>query len=190
MNGLGKARVRYRICKDIEHRAIVINGKLKSFPLDGVLPEDAIVVYRIQALEDISDDVHKGDFGGYVQSMMNLQHVYYEDDDSWIYDDAAVCGDAFVGYGGKMYDRSIAQCGNVMNVQGVAMVISGSELHGDSAIIGRVVLTNNTRLYNTYIINSGVDGSIDVRTGSLYRNCAFENVDMTTARRLVPYPNL
>ena len=48
-------------------------------------------LYQIKALMDF-DDIRKGDLGGYIEGVSNLEHS----GNAWVYGNAKVCGDAEV----------------------------------------------------------------------------------------------
>ena len=56
---------------------------------------------RIEALKDFGD-VKKGDKGGFIEDEHNLSH----DGNSWVYDNARVCGDAWVCGDAKIENNS------------------------------------------------------------------------------------
>jgi hypothetical protein len=86
---------------------------------------DGRTLYRIKALKNIGEfpyDVHKGDFGGYVENEENLS----QEGRCWIYNDAKVYGNARVYCNAIITDCAIV-CGNA-SVNGLA------EISGDAMV--------------------------------------------------------
>ena len=64
----------------------------KKYELTNEMIEvNGVVLHRIKALGDFRD-VEAGDLGGWVESERNLSH----DGNAWVYDNARVCGNAWV----------------------------------------------------------------------------------------------
>ena len=95
---------------------------------------DGAVVYQIQAIRDISNDVKKGDLGGYVESEANLGH----DNHSWIYDHAKVYGNA------KVHENGIV-CGGA-RVYGNAKISEWARVSDNVKISGSVEITGNAKI--------------------------------------------
>lgn len=94
------------------------------------------VVYRIQALRDIGDDVKAGDLGGFVESENNLSFI----GESWIYDNSTVLGDAFVGDNAKVKDNS--------SVFGDSHIDGNAVVEKKSTIFGTISLSDNVKVTN------------------------------------------
>ena len=68
-----------------------MNGKKYELLQDQTIEWCGRTLCRIRALRDFGD-VHAGDVGGYIECERNLS----QDGNAWVYDDARVCGDAWV----------------------------------------------------------------------------------------------
>lgn len=103
----------------------------------GNLYVEKMRIYRVRALRDFGD-VKKGDLGGFVQSEKNLSHR----GNCWIYDDAIVCDNSFVGGNGK--------------VKGT------SKLHTNSAVIENAVVSDRVVMWKNSVVrgNAKVSGGV------------------------------
>ena len=172
------SEIRYRLCTEPEHLKFMKNGKLFDYSDKLLLDSEAVLLHRVQATTDFGD-VKKGDFGGFVQGEHNLQRTNSTEEAAWIYDEAVVYGNAFVGFNGKVRGTSVVHSDASPLKGNGAMIINGSELIGNSHVEGRVVLTQGTKLVDSSIINSGEKmGLILVKTGREYKNCMFKDVDV------------
>ena len=115
-----------------------------------MVKEDSGKLYRIQALIDIPEYfVEAGDFGGLIQSEINLSQF----GDGWIESESMVTGNAIVKGGvikGKSYlkDEVVVYSG----------VISDSTLSGKTIIKGRTEVSSST-LWNCNIMNGNIVSS-------------------------------
>ena len=75
-----------------EHKHFKLTKEVKIF--------DGITLYRIQATKDLPNGVKKGDLGGYVEKLENL------DGNAWVYGDARVYGDAWVSGNVRVYGNA------------------------------------------------------------------------------------
>ena len=71
---------------------------MKHFKLtDDKIQHNGRTLYRIRALKDIPiQHVKKGDLGGYVESLKNLDNNAWVSDNAWVFGDAKVYGNARV----------------------------------------------------------------------------------------------
>lgn len=126
-----------------------------------MVKEDSGKLYRIQALIDIPEYfVEAGDFGGLIQSEINLSQF----GDGWIESESMVTGNAIVKDGvikGKSYlkDEVVVYSG----------VISDSTISGKTIIKGRTKVSSST-LWNCSIMNGDIASSelynVDIGIGS------------------------
>lgn len=102
-------------------------------------------LHRIRALRDVGENVHAGDWGGYVQTADNLS----QEGDCWIFGDAIACEDALVSQGAQVSEEAVIR-GSAL-VSGTASV-SGSAVVEDHAIVmagtveGDCFISGNARL--------------------------------------------
>ncbi len=80
--------------------------KNKKFKLtdESITMSDGSKVFRIEALSNFHD-VAAGDLGGFVEKEGNLS--FAKKDDSWIYDDAIVCGSSEVKNNSFIYNDAV-----------------------------------------------------------------------------------
>lgn len=105
-----------------------------------------VTVYQILALKNFSD-VKKGDLGGYVSHERNLP----QDDNSWIYDNAAVFGNSFISGNATIHEYAI---------------VGDNAVVSDDAIIGgNAEILEAARVYEQAIVgdNARVSGNAHVR---------------------------
>ncbi|WP_278996377.1 hypothetical protein [Prevotella disiens] len=109
---------KYRL---LENDTITVNGR---------------TLYRIEALRDFTEDVKKGDKGGYVEKEENLSHegecwVY---GNACVYDDAKVSGDAWTTDNAQVYGNACVY--DRASVTGNACVYDNAQVYGFSDIFG------------------------------------------------------
>lgn len=97
-------------------------------------------LYRIRALKDFSN-VKKGDLGGYVNSVYNLDQA----GDCWIYDDAKVFQNAKV-YGNAIVCGSAEVSGNAL-VYDNAIVGGFARVYEHARVIGTSLVTSNVQIF-------------------------------------------
>lgn len=129
--------------------------KLKKYIL---LKNDTITVsgvrlYRIKALISFGN-VKKGELGGYIQSEKNLNSIYNSDkDDSWVYDNAKVYGNAEVFTGAKIYGNAEvfgnAEIYNEAEVFGNAKVYGNARICAEAKVYGNAQVYGNVEVYNS-----------------------------------------
>ena len=66
---------------------------MKKYEITDIAHPDNPKLHRIRALTDVGADVHKGDFGGYVETEDNLDQEGF----AWIGEDAIACEDSYIG---------------------------------------------------------------------------------------------
>lgn len=109
-------------------------------------------LFRIRALVDFAD-VKKGDLGGFIEKEENLSHY----NDSWVYDNAfvcgnsrvfdnaRVCGDAKVYDGALIYDSALIY-GNA-RIFDSAQVYGHAKVCGDARVHGNARISSNARIF-------------------------------------------
>jgi len=70
-----------------------MNNDNQKFEITDIAHEKYPFLHRIRALRDVGATVKAGDLGGFVEHEGNLS---YEDEGSWLYDDAIAANGAFV----------------------------------------------------------------------------------------------
>lgn len=116
----------------------------KKYKLD---KEDTITVngkklYRIVALIDIGEQVKFGDKGGYIEREWNLSHF----GTAWVFDKAAVYGDAKVGDDAKISGN--AKVFGKAQVYGKAEVGEDAQVYGDSCLCDNAEVFGNAEVFH------------------------------------------
>ena len=108
-------------------------------------------LYRIRALKDFSD-VKKGDFGGFIESIDNLD----QSDDCWIYDNALVYDKAEVYTDATVSDNA--------EVFGTAKVLDNAKISGNAKVFSDTIVGGNATVSDSAIVsdNSGVSDNAKV----------------------------
>ena len=109
-------------------------------------------VYRIRALKDFGD-VKKGDLGGFVSSYDNLS----QEDNCWIYDDAAVMNNAILEDNSTIHNRVIVCHDSIVRCNSK---ISKSCRIYDSTKITNSTISGKSVLRNINIVGSMINGVI------------------------------
>ena len=91
--------------------------------------EDGSVLYRIRAVKDFGD-VHKGDYGGWIESESNLS----QKDDCWVYNEARVSGNS------RVYGHA--------KVRNNAWVYDYAEVFDYAVISDSARICGHARIYN------------------------------------------
>ena len=109
---------------------------------------NGIVLHRIEALIDFNN-VKKGDKGGWIENKSNLSQV----GNCWVYDDAVVCNDAWVGGNAVVRDKAMMcndavvrdnalVCGKAL-VSDNAVVKDNASVKGYSVVSGKALVSDN-----------------------------------------------
>lgn len=149
-------------------------------------------LHRIRALQDVREDVHQGDLGGFVESERNLS----QEGSCWIYDNALagensrvieqstlhwacralgssiISGDARLDRNVWVLDNAIVAAGTVTNmvtIQGNARILSGS---GHSS----PVIKNDAVIYGTVVGNVEISGFYELPPGEKLENHSRETL--------------
>ena len=136
-------------------------------------------IYKIRALKDFGN-VKKGDIGGFVESEENLS----QDDDCWIYDNAAVYDSAFISGNAKV-------CGNAKIssnaiVKNYAVVCDNAKVSGNAIVKNYAVVFGNAKVFDNAFIcdhavvygstfiygNAEVSGNVEVSDNAIVRDFA------------------
>lgn len=137
-----------------------------------VINMDGVRVHRIRATKDIPDlAVKKGDLGGWVESLDNVQDEAWVDRNGMVYGNARMYGHSMVSsfgrvYGdARLYDRSlVAHSGMVYDnavLRGRGSVMYGGRLFGDACVYDEAMVCNEamvygtTQVFDTACVNSG-----------------------------------
>lgn len=145
--------------------------------------DDGTKVFRIEAMSDFglryssTYGVSSGELGGFVESEDNLS--FGPDDDSWVWDEAVVKGNARLERHSEISDDVL--------VEGNSLVTNRSEIEG-SAVITDSLLdhcdVNVSKIQNSSLKESGLFGDNDIIDSDIYKsvvnysdviNSTFEN---------------
>ncbi len=117
-----------------------MNNDNQKFEITDIAHEKYPFLHRIRALRDVGATVKAGDLGGFVEHEGNLS---YEDEGSWLYDDAIAANGAFVYEGAVLRDHAVA-CGEARVCKGAVM--SGCARAEDHAHIDGAVMGGGARV--------------------------------------------
>jgi hypothetical protein len=95
------------------------------------------IVYRIEYVRDVLNrhiTIKAGDLGGWIQSEHNLSQM----DDSLIYDNAQVCGEALVCGEARVCDNA--------QVYGKALVCENAQVYGEARVYGEAEVYGEARV--------------------------------------------
>lgn len=122
-------------------------------------------VYRIRALIDIpSQNVKKGDIGGYVESLDNLHHS------SWVFDYGIVCDNA------KLYENS--SVAGTAKVYGRAEMHENAKVYENAIVFDSVIVSGDVKIYGNSTVcgNARLYDKVEVYDrASISGNCIMEN---------------
>ena len=134
-------------------------------------------LHRIRALIelelDTGDTVKPGDWGGWVESEMNLA----QESNAWIADEAIVCDNARCYQSGLVSENAIVS--GEAQVFGEAWVCDNARCYGHANIYGTSWIHANAKVHE----NAVVSGNVWVRGDSVVRGGAtiFGNVKINSA---------
>ena len=123
---------------------------MKKYEITDIAHPDNPKLHRIRALTDVGADVHKGDFGGYVETEDNLDQEGF----AWIGEDAIACEDSYIGGYAILADSAVARdsayVGNNAVIADHAVVqdnaiVCGGYISGNSCICGNAILNADTQ---------------------------------------------
>lgn len=102
-------------------------------------------LHRIQAIKDFAD-VKAGDFGGWIESEMNLRQL----GDGWIYGDSVVRGNAIIYNNAKVMDNSVVD-GNA-KISGYAQVLNSARVFGEASVGGHAIILGSAKVFDDAIV--------------------------------------
>ena len=136
----------------------------KHFELtDDKIQHNGRTLYRIRALKDIPiQHVKKGDLGGYVESLKNLDNNAWVSDNAWVFGDAKVFGNADVFGDAKVFGNARvfgnAKVFDDVKVFDDAKVFGDAEVFDDAEVFGDAKVSGNAEVYG----NARVFGNAEV----------------------------
>ena len=106
----------------------------KKYEFTGeTLEHEGHTLKRIRRLSD-------GELGGWIESEGNLSHL----GDSWVGDNAQVCGDAYVFGGARVF--GYAEVCEDAKVSGGAQVYGDAKVCGDARVLGNAHVSENAKV--------------------------------------------
>lgn len=102
-------------------------------------------LHRIQAIMDFAD-VKAGDFGGWVQTEMNLSQL----GDCWIYGDSAVYGTARIFHNAKVMDNAVVF--DNAKISGTAQVLNSAQVFGEACVANSAIITGSAIVFEEAIV--------------------------------------
>lgn len=179
-----------------------VQTKNKKYQLleTGITTTDGIKLYRIKANRDF-DDVKQGDLGGFVESESNLAQY----DNSWIYGDMIVIGDARVQNNAKIRtkntdDNTISENMVIGDCDITDSTIKSKNVHTENSTIDSVtagkdyenIVIKNSKLSgvtfdgsNIKIINSKITGKVTIGNNVKLSGTIIDAGNLTIKDRIV-----
>ena len=108
--------------------------RMKKYEITDIAHPDNPKLHRIRALTDVGTDVHKGDFGGFVETEDNLA----QDGRAWISEDAIACENAVVCGDAVLTDHAVAK--GCAYVGKNATVMGDATVQDDAIVCGGVIM--------------------------------------------------
>jgi UDP-3-O-[3-hydroxymyristoyl] glucosamine N-acyltransferase len=113
-----------------------------------------VTLHRIKALED-SDNVKKGDLGGYIEKESNLDQAGR----AWVSDDAKVYGNAWVSGNARISDMAEvygnARISDMAEVYGNARISDMAEVYGNAQLSGQSRVSDDAKVFGDAQIGDG-----------------------------------
>lgn len=156
--------------------------RMKKYEITDIAHPDNPKLHRIRALIDLTENIHAGDLGGFVETEDNLDQEGF----AWIGEDAIACEDSYIGGDAILADfavvRDSAYVGNNAVIADHAVVqdnaiVCGGYISGNSCICGSAILNSdeqtrcapmigdNVRVYGELTGNVVCQGSAVVLPG-------------------------
>ena len=135
-------------------------GETQKFRSLDLTEDRYVTLNRIVATKDLPENfVRKGDLGGWIEKVENLQG------NAWVADNAKVYGEAYVLGNSFILDSS--------KVSGLSYVCGNSYISGNSYVFGRSHLDGNTKLFGNAYIGSDNDFCVLSKFGSINKDITF-----------------
>lgn len=127
---------------------------------------DGHVLHRIRSLRNFGD-VHKGDLGGFIEKQENLSHINgcWAYDDSMIFGNARVSGNATIYDQGKVFENAHVFCyariSDNANVYGNACIFDNAQIYNNAEVceygkvFGKSKIFENASIYGNATIKGG-----------------------------------
>ena len=115
--------------------------RMKKYEITDIAHPDNPKLHRIRALMDLTENIHAGDLGGFVETEDNLDQEGF----AWIGKDAIACEDSYIGGDAILADSAVARdsayVGNNAVIADHAVVqdnaiVCGGYISGNSCICG------------------------------------------------------
>ena len=132
--------------------------RMKKYEITDIAHPDNPKLHRIRALMDLTENIHAGDLGGFVETENNLDQEGF----AWIGEDAIACENAVVCGDAVLTDHAIARgcayVGKNATVMGDATVqddaiVCGGLLMGKSCVCGYAVIQQDEQTLCAPIID-------------------------------------
>ena len=124
--------------------------RMKKYEITDIAHPDNPKLHRIRALIDLTENIHVGDLGGFVETENNLDQEGF----AWIGEDAIACEDSYIGGDAILADSAVARdsayVGNNAVIADHAVVqdnaiVCGGYISGNSCICGNAILNADTQ---------------------------------------------
>ena len=127
-------------------------------------------LHRIRACVDVGNNVKAGDFGGWIESEINLSH----DGNAWVHGNAVVCDNAWV-HGNAVVRDNAWVCDNAW-VHGNAVVRDNAWVCDNAVVCDNAWVCGNAWVHGNAVVcdNAWVHGNAVVRGNALVRGGAWD----------------
>lgn len=140
--------VKFRVFEEVPSDDASLLDKAANKGRKYILHHKEENLWRIQACRDFAD-VHKGDFGGFVESKENLSRF----GDCWIYDEAKVYEDAWIYDNAHISDDAHVY-GNAL-VGGNAQISGNAQVHDYAMVHDYATVSDNAEVYgNAHVFDN------------------------------------
>ena len=121
--------------------------RMKKYEITDIAHPDNPKLHRIRALIDLTENIHVGDLGGFVETENNLDQEGF----AWIGEDAIACEDSYIGGDAILADSAVARDSAYV---GNNAVIADHAVVQDNAIVCDGYISGNSCICGNAILNS------------------------------------
>ena len=112
-------------------------------------------LHRIRACVDVGNNVKAGDFGGWIESEINLSHDgdAWVCDNAWVHGNARVCDNAVVRGNAWVHGNALV-CNNAV-VRDNALVCNNAVVCDNAVVRDNAVVCDNAVVYDNVVVRGG-----------------------------------
>lgn len=121
--------------------------RMKKYEITDIAHPDNPKLHRIRALIDLTENIHAGNLGGFVETEDNLDQEGF----AWIGEDAIACEDSYIGGDAILADFAVVRDSTYV---GNNAVIADHAVVQDNAIVCGGYISGNSCICGSAILNS------------------------------------